>query len=82
MGNEWKKNEWKKDERKKKKNIKTFNDTKKLYGNLLCLRKSIMDSMTGQKLFKGGNLMVFPKHMIQHRMQRLLYLEREVWKRQ
>lgn len=54
-------NEWKKDERKKKKNIKTFNDTKKLYGNLLFLRKSIMDSMAGQKLFKEGESYGFSK---------------------
>ena len=69
MDNKWKKDEWKKDEWKKdewkkdvrKRRIETFNDTKKLYGNLLFLRKSIMDSMAGQKLFKEGESYGFSK---------------------
>lgn len=46
---------------RQQRNIKVFNDTKRLYANLLLLRDAIVDSMTKQKLYIGEKFYDFSK---------------------
>lgn len=46
---------------RQQRNIKVFNDTKRLYANLLLLREAIVDSMTKQKLYTGKKFYDFSK---------------------